>query len=107
MFSSFLDSKVLSRWADQEPLQRVFDGRLEREHLYDTFEDDPGNRRYRKCSVLHKSGGWVTAGCGNWIQGCYSSTHISIIMIIIIIVIIANCIRWASPPVLLSLGHVH
>uniref|UniRef100_A0A8C7SVJ8 UDENN domain-containing protein n=1 Tax=Oncorhynchus mykiss TaxID=8022 RepID=A0A8C7SVJ8_ONCMY len=55
MFSSFLDSKVLSRWADQEPLQRVFDGRLEREHLYDTFEDDPGNRRYRKCSVLHKS----------------------------------------------------
>uniref|UniRef100_A0A8C7JPS5 DENN domain containing 5B n=1 Tax=Oncorhynchus kisutch TaxID=8019 RepID=A0A8C7JPS5_ONCKI len=28
MFSSFLDSKVLSRWADQEPLQRVFDGRL-------------------------------------------------------------------------------
>uniref|UniRef100_A0A8C8M9N3 DENN domain-containing protein 5B n=1 Tax=Oncorhynchus tshawytscha TaxID=74940 RepID=A0A8C8M9N3_ONCTS len=30
MFSSFLDSKVLSRWADQEPLQRVFDGRLER-----------------------------------------------------------------------------
>uniref|UniRef100_A0A8C7TIK4 UDENN domain-containing protein n=1 Tax=Oncorhynchus mykiss TaxID=8022 RepID=A0A8C7TIK4_ONCMY len=50
MFSSFLDSKVLSRWADQEPLQRVFDGRLEREHLYDTFEDDPGNRRYRKCS---------------------------------------------------------
>uniref|UniRef100_A0A673ZKW5 DENN/MADD domain containing 5B n=1 Tax=Salmo trutta TaxID=8032 RepID=A0A673ZKW5_SALTR len=55
MFSSFLDSKVLSRWADQEPLQRVFDGRLEREHLYNTFEDDPGNRRYRKCSVLHKS----------------------------------------------------
>uniref|UniRef100_A0A8C7JKZ7 DENN domain containing 5B n=1 Tax=Oncorhynchus kisutch TaxID=8019 RepID=A0A8C7JKZ7_ONCKI len=55
MFSSFLDSKVLSRWADQEPLQRVFDGRLEREHPYDTLEDDPGNRRYRKCSVLHKS----------------------------------------------------
>uniref|UniRef100_A0A8C8I5F5 DENN domain-containing protein 5B n=1 Tax=Oncorhynchus tshawytscha TaxID=74940 RepID=A0A8C8I5F5_ONCTS len=55
MFSSFLDSKVLSRWADQEPLQRVFDGRLESEHPYDTLEDDPGNRRYRKCSVLHKS----------------------------------------------------
>uniref|UniRef100_A0A673ZKT4 DENN/MADD domain containing 5B n=1 Tax=Salmo trutta TaxID=8032 RepID=A0A673ZKT4_SALTR len=52
MFSSFLDSKVLSRWADQEPLQRVFDGRLEREHLYNTFEDDPGNRRYRKCSKM-------------------------------------------------------
>uniref|UniRef100_A0A673ZLA3 DENN/MADD domain containing 5B n=1 Tax=Salmo trutta TaxID=8032 RepID=A0A673ZLA3_SALTR len=76
MFSSFLDSKVLSRWADQEPLQRVFDGRLEREHLYNTFEDDPGNRRYRKCSVLHKSGGWVNTGCGNWIQACYSTQAI-------------------------------
>ncbi|KAJ7998153.1 hypothetical protein DPEC_G00219640 [Dallia pectoralis] len=55
MFSSFVDSKVLSRWADREPLQRVFDGRLEKDRLYDTFEDDPGNRRYRKCAVLHES----------------------------------------------------
>ena len=71
MFSSFVDSKVLSRWADREPLQRVFDRRLERERLYNTFEDDPGNRHYRKCTVLHESGGFR----GNWIQGCYSSTH--------------------------------
>uniref|UniRef100_A0A4W5R838 DENN/MADD domain containing 5B n=1 Tax=Hucho hucho TaxID=62062 RepID=A0A4W5R838_9TELE len=55
MFSSFVDSKVLSRWADREPLQRVFDGRLERERLYNTFEDDPGNRHYRKCTVLLES----------------------------------------------------
>uniref|UniRef100_A0A8C7SQ51 UDENN domain-containing protein n=1 Tax=Oncorhynchus mykiss TaxID=8022 RepID=A0A8C7SQ51_ONCMY len=55
MFSSFVDSKVLSRWADREPLQRVFDRRLERERLYNTFEDDPGNRHYRKCTVLHES----------------------------------------------------
>uniref|UniRef100_A0A8C7FCQ2 DENN domain containing 5B n=1 Tax=Oncorhynchus kisutch TaxID=8019 RepID=A0A8C7FCQ2_ONCKI len=58
MFSSFVDSKVLSRWADQEPLQRVFDRRLERERLYNTLEDDPGNRLYRKCTVLHESGHW-------------------------------------------------
>lgn len=57
MFSSFVDSKVLSRWADREPLQRMFDKRLERERLYNTFEDDPGNRHYRKCTVLHESGG--------------------------------------------------
>ncbi|CAB1331671.1 unnamed protein product [Coregonus sp. 'balchen'] len=55
MFSSFVDGKVLSRWADREPLQRVFDGRLERERLYNTFEDDPGNRHYRKYTVLHES----------------------------------------------------
>ncbi|KAL0967981.1 hypothetical protein UPYG_G00260610 [Umbra pygmaea] len=55
MFSSFVDSKVLSRWADREPLQHVFDGRLERERLYDTFENDPDNRRYRKCTLLHES----------------------------------------------------
>uniref|UniRef100_A0A673XNG9 DENN/MADD domain containing 5B n=1 Tax=Salmo trutta TaxID=8032 RepID=A0A673XNG9_SALTR len=55
MFSSFVDSKVLSRWADREPLQRMFDKRLERERLYNTFEDDPGNRHYRKCTVLHES----------------------------------------------------
>uniref|UniRef100_A0A6Q2XKY6 DENN domain containing 5B n=1 Tax=Esox lucius TaxID=8010 RepID=A0A6Q2XKY6_ESOLU len=55
MFSSFVDSKVLSRWADRDPIQRVFDRRLEKDRLYDTFEDDPGNRRYRKCAVLHES----------------------------------------------------
>ncbi|XP_041705887.1 DENN domain-containing protein 5B [Coregonus clupeaformis] len=55
MFSSFVDGKVLSHWADREPLQRVFDGRLERERLYNTFEDDPGNRHYRKYTVLHES----------------------------------------------------
>uniref|UniRef100_A0AAY5K1I3 DENN domain containing 5B n=1 Tax=Esox lucius TaxID=8010 RepID=A0AAY5K1I3_ESOLU len=33
MFSSFVDSKVLSRWADRDPIQRVFDRRLEKDRL--------------------------------------------------------------------------
>lgn len=57
MFSSFVDGKVLSRWADREPLQRLFDSRLERERLYDTDEEDSRTCRYRKCTMLHESGG--------------------------------------------------
>lgn len=56
MFSSFVDGKVISRWADREPLQQLFDSRLERERLYDTDEEDSRNCRYRKCTVLFESG---------------------------------------------------
>ncbi|XP_075998353.1 DENN domain-containing protein 5B-like [Genypterus blacodes] len=55
MFSSFVDGKVISRWADREPLQQLFDSRLERERLYDTDEEDTRNCRYRKCTVLFES----------------------------------------------------
>ncbi|XP_061678113.1 DENN domain-containing protein 5B-like isoform X1 [Syngnathoides biaculeatus] len=51
MFSSFADGKVISRWADREPLQQLFDGRLERERLYDTDRADSPGSRYRKCSA--------------------------------------------------------
>ncbi|TNN70878.1 DENN domain-containing protein 5B [Liparis tanakae] len=40
MFSSFVDGKVISRWADREPLQQLFDSRLEGERLCDTDEED-------------------------------------------------------------------
>lgn len=57
MFSSFVDGKVISRWADREPLQQLFDSRLERERLYDTDEDsDARHCRYRKCTSLFESG---------------------------------------------------
>lgn len=56
MFSSFVDGKVISRWADREPLQQLFDSRLERERLYDTDEEDSRNSRYRKCTTLFESG---------------------------------------------------
>lgn len=56
MFSSFVDGKVISRWADREPQQQLFDNRLERERLYDTDEEDPRNRCYRKCTSLFESG---------------------------------------------------
>lgn len=56
MFSAFVDGKVISRWADREPLQQLFDNRLERERLYDTDEEDSRNCRYRKCTSLFESG---------------------------------------------------
>ncbi|XP_033823359.1 DENN domain-containing protein 5B-like isoform X2 [Periophthalmus magnuspinnatus] len=55
MFSWFVDGKVISRWADREPMQQLFDSRLERERLYDTDEQDPRNGRYRKCTSLLES----------------------------------------------------
>uniref|UniRef100_A0A8C4FGR7 DENN domain-containing protein 5B n=1 Tax=Dicentrarchus labrax TaxID=13489 RepID=A0A8C4FGR7_DICLA len=56
MFSSFVDGKVISRWADREPLQQLFDSRLERDRLYDTDEEDSRTPcRYRKCTSLFES----------------------------------------------------
>ncbi|CAL1592098.1 unnamed protein product [Knipowitschia caucasica] len=55
MFSSFVDGKVISRWADREPMQQLFDSRLERERLYDRDEQDARNSRYRKCTSLLES----------------------------------------------------
>nr|XP_046250506.1 DENN domain-containing protein 5B-like isoform X2 [Scatophagus argus] len=55
MFSSFVDGKVISRWADRDPMQQLFDNRLERERLYDTDEEDFRNCRYRKCTSLFES----------------------------------------------------
>uniref|UniRef100_A0A8C9XS98 DENN/MADD domain containing 5B n=1 Tax=Sander lucioperca TaxID=283035 RepID=A0A8C9XS98_SANLU len=55
MFSSFVDGKVISRWADREPLQQLFDSRLERERLYDTDTEDSRNCRYRKCTTVFES----------------------------------------------------
>lgn len=56
MFSFFVDGKVISRWADREPQQQLFDNRLERERLYNTEEEDSRNCRYRKCTTLFESG---------------------------------------------------
>lgn len=56
MFSSFVDGKVISRWADRDPMQQLFDSRLERERLYDTDEEDSRHCRYRKCTSLFESG---------------------------------------------------
>uniref|UniRef100_A0AAQ4R2Y9 DENN domain containing 5B n=1 Tax=Gasterosteus aculeatus aculeatus TaxID=481459 RepID=A0AAQ4R2Y9_GASAC len=55
MFSSFVDGKVISRWAEREPLQQLFDSRLETERLYDTDEEDSRNCRYRKCTTVFES----------------------------------------------------
>ncbi|XP_049430611.1 DENN domain-containing protein 5B-like isoform X1 [Epinephelus fuscoguttatus] len=55
MFSSFVDGKVIARWADREPLQQLFDNRLERERLYDTDEEESRNSRYRKCTSVFES----------------------------------------------------
>ncbi|XP_068458700.1 DENN domain-containing protein 5B-like [Clinocottus analis] len=55
MFSSFVDGKVISRWADREPLQQLFDNRLERERLYDADEEESRNCRYRKCTTVFES----------------------------------------------------
>uniref|UniRef100_A0A4W6E423 DENN/MADD domain containing 5B n=1 Tax=Lates calcarifer TaxID=8187 RepID=A0A4W6E423_LATCA len=54
MFSSFVDGKVISRWADREPMQQLFDNRLEKERLYDT-DKDSHNCHYRKCTALFES----------------------------------------------------
>lgn len=56
MFSFFVDGKVISRWADREPQQQLFDNRLERERLYDTDGEDSHNCSYRKCTTLFESG---------------------------------------------------
>lgn len=56
MFSSFVDGKVISRWADRDPMQQLFDSRLERERLYDTDEEDSRSGRYRKCTSTFESG---------------------------------------------------
>uniref|UniRef100_A0A7N9APF5 DENN domain-containing protein 5B-like n=1 Tax=Mastacembelus armatus TaxID=205130 RepID=A0A7N9APF5_9TELE len=61
MFSSFVEGKVISRWADREPLQQLFDNRLERERLYDPDDNDSCNCRYRKCTTLFESGLILTA----------------------------------------------
>nr|XP_057932088.1 DENN domain-containing protein 5B-like [Doryrhamphus excisus] len=55
MFSSFVDGKVISRWADREPLQHLFDSRLERERMYDTEEVESRKSRFRTCSALFES----------------------------------------------------
>lgn len=55
MFSSFVDGKVISRWADREPLQQLFDSRLERERLYDTGDEESRSCPYRKCTALFES----------------------------------------------------
>uniref|UniRef100_A0A3P9PRA8 DENN/MADD domain containing 5B n=1 Tax=Poecilia reticulata TaxID=8081 RepID=A0A3P9PRA8_POERE len=55
MFSSFVDGKVVSRWVDREPLQQLFDSRMERERLYDISDEESRNRPYRKCSTLFES----------------------------------------------------
>eukprot|EP00066_Takifugu_rubripes_P016214 XP_011605480.1 PREDICTED: DENN domain-containing protein 5B-like isoform X1 [Takifugu rubripes] len=55
MFSSFVDGKVIARWVDRDPVQHLFDSRLERERLYDTEEEDSRNGRYRKCKSLFES----------------------------------------------------
>ncbi|XP_017278548.1 DENN domain-containing protein 5B [Kryptolebias marmoratus] len=55
MFSSFVDGKIISRWVDREPLQQLFDSRLDRERLYDTGDEDSRIRPYRKCTTLSES----------------------------------------------------
>ncbi|KAK1888165.1 DENN domain containing protein 5B [Dissostichus eleginoides] len=53
---SFLSGQpVISRWADREPLQQLFDSRLERDRLYDTDEEESRNCRYRKCTTGFES----------------------------------------------------
>ncbi|XP_061578060.1 DENN domain-containing protein 5B-like [Cololabis saira] len=56
MFSSFVDGKVISRWADRDPLQQLFDSRLDRGRVYDTGDEDSCCRPYRKCTSLFESG---------------------------------------------------
>lgn len=56
MFSSFVDGKILSRWVDREPLQQLFDSRLDRERLYDLSDEESRHRPYRKCTTLFESG---------------------------------------------------
>lgn len=66
MFSSFVDGKVIARWADRDPMQQLFDSRLERKRLYDTDEDDSRKCRYRKCTSLFESGNNKEENNGKW-----------------------------------------
>lgn len=56
IFSSFVDGKVIARWVDGDPVQHLFDSRLERERLCDAEEEDSRSGRYRKCTSLFESG---------------------------------------------------
>uniref|UniRef100_H3D3K0 DENN domain containing 5B n=1 Tax=Tetraodon nigroviridis TaxID=99883 RepID=H3D3K0_TETNG len=55
MFSSFVDGKVIARWLDADPVQHVFDSRLERERLCDAEQEEPRQSGYRKCTSLLES----------------------------------------------------
>lgn len=57
MFSVFVDRKLISRWADHEQLQQLFDHRLEKERLYDHVngEDQHDACGYQKCTALFES----------------------------------------------------
>uniref|UniRef100_A0A3P9JBX0 DENN domain-containing protein 5B-like n=1 Tax=Oryzias latipes TaxID=8090 RepID=A0A3P9JBX0_ORYLA len=55
MFSSFVDGKVISCWADREPLQQLFDSRLQRGRLHEAKDEDSLSRLYRKCGTLLQS----------------------------------------------------
>ncbi|KAG7522364.1 DENN domain-containing protein 5B-like [Solea senegalensis] len=54
MFSNFVDGKVISHWAERDPLQQLFDNRVEKERLYDT-DKDSCNCHYRKSTTLFES----------------------------------------------------
>lgn len=56
MFSSFVDGKVISCWADREPLQQLFDSRLQRVRPHEAKDEESLSRLYRKCGMLLKSG---------------------------------------------------
>ncbi|XP_061780540.1 DENN domain-containing protein 5B-like [Nerophis lumbriciformis] len=55
MFSSFVDGKVMSRWADREPLQQLFDSRLETERLCDADRAEGRNTRCGAGPTLFES----------------------------------------------------
>uniref|UniRef100_A0A8C7ZIJ8 DENN/MADD domain containing 5B n=1 Tax=Oryzias sinensis TaxID=183150 RepID=A0A8C7ZIJ8_9TELE len=55
MFSSFVDGKVISCWADREPLQQLFDSRLQRGRLHEAKDEDSLSRLYRKNGTLLQS----------------------------------------------------
>lgn len=57
MFSVFVDRKLISRWADHEPLQQLFDHRLEKERLYNHINDEDKHDacNYWKCTALFES----------------------------------------------------
>lgn len=56
MFLSFVDGKATARWLDRDPVQQLFDSRLERERLCDTEQEEPRQSRYKKCASLLESG---------------------------------------------------
>ncbi|XP_077452483.1 DENN domain-containing protein 5B-like isoform X2 [Stigmatopora argus] len=55
MFSSFADGKAISRWAEREPLQQLFDTRLEKERLARTEPTDCPGGRYGKYATIFDS----------------------------------------------------